>query len=83
MMTPRIAEKLLENHRNYGWGQFKRFEDLYVTGRQCSMQTAVEFHSVAGKINYRGRAINNRGHNSKILFLTLRLSHKKGIKIAF
>ena len=32
MMTPRIAEQLLENHRNYGWGQFKRFEDLYVTG---------------------------------------------------
>ena len=29
------------------------------------------------------RAINNRGHNSKILFLTLRLLHKKGIKIAF
>ena len=52
MMTPRIAEKLLENHRNYGWGQFKRFEDLYVTGRQCSMQSAVEFHSAAGKIDW-------------------------------
>ena len=32
---------------------------------------------------YRKHAINNRGYNSKILILTLSLSHKKGTKIAF
>ena len=32
---------------------------------------------------YRMGANNNRGHNSKSLFLAFRLSHMKGIKIAF
>ena len=32
MMTPLIAEKLLKNHQDFGGGQFKRFEDLYLTG---------------------------------------------------
>ena len=34
-------------------------------------------------LTYRTCAINNRGFNSKILFLTFRLSYKNGIKIAF
>ena len=33
MMTPLIAEKLLKNHQDSGEGQFKRFEDLYLTGK--------------------------------------------------
>ena len=32
---------------------------------------------------YRKRAINHRGYYSKIMFLALRLSHKKRIKMLF